>query len=132
MRERRFASRLGFHGAAATTTSTRPSVVTVRRPKPRNRQSFFTRASFSRSRPRLEAATASQISSQAHVPINGLKHQFEGEALLHLADHDQFGRVFGKGHEIASAHLAFDLQAELLKVALYGWIEVGFQGGLAC
>jgi hypothetical protein len=132
MRERRFALRLGFHGAGAATTSTRPSVVTVRRPKPRNRQSFFTRASFSRPRPRLEAATGEPDLVAGACGINGLKQQFEGEALLHLADHDQFGRAFGKGDEIASAHLALDLQAELLEVALYGWIEVGFQGGLAC
>jgi hypothetical protein len=61
-------------------------------------------------------------------PINGLKHQFEREALLHLANHDQFGRAIGKGDEIAAAHLALDLQAEFLEIELYRWIEVGFQG----
>jgi hypothetical protein len=60
--------------------------------------------------------------------INGLKHQFEREALLHLADHDEFRRAIGKGDEIAAAYLALDLQAEPLQMALDGWIEVSFQG----
>jgi hypothetical protein len=47
--------------------------------------------------------------------------------LLHLADHDELGCTLGKGDEIAAAHLALDLQAEPLQVALYRWIEVGFQ-----
>ena len=58
-----------------------------------------------------------------------VKHQFEREALLHLADDDEFGRAIGKGDEIAAAHLALDLQAEPLQMALDRWIEVGFQGG---
>src|ERR1700722_14591464 len=128
MRERRLTSCLGFHGAGAANTSTRPSVVTVRRPKLKNRQSFFTRASFSRPRPRLEAATASQISSQADVRSTAWKHQFKGEALLHLADYDQFGRAFGKGDEVAAAHLALDLQPEPLQMNFYWSIEIGFQG----
>ena len=128
MRERRLASRRGVHGAGAATTSTRPSVVTVRRPKPKNRQSFFTRASFSRPRPRLEPATASQIVVlQADVRSMAWKHQFKGEALLHLADHDQFGRAFGKGDEVATAHLPLDLQAEPLQMNFYWSIEIGFQ-----
>src|SRR5271166_4350800 len=49
--------------------------------------------------------------------INRLKHQFEREALLQLADHDEFGRAIGKGDEIAAAHLALDLQAEPLQIA---------------
>ena len=60
--------------------------------------------------------------------IDGLKHQFEREALLHLADHDEFGGAIGKGDEIAAAHLALDLQAEPLQMALYRPIEIGFQG----
>ena len=43
--------------------------------------------------------------------INGLKDQFEREALLHLADHDEFGWALRKGDEIAAAHLTLDLQA---------------------
>jgi hypothetical protein len=132
MRERRFPSCLGFHGAGAATTSTRPSVVTVRRPKPKKSTKLF--------HPGVVLPPASPLGGGDGEPdlvagacaINGLKHQFEREALFHLADHDQFGRAFGKGDEIASAHLALDLQAELLEVALYGRIEVGFQGGLAC
>jgi hypothetical protein len=99
MRERRFASRLGFHGAGSVTTSTLPSALTVRRPKPRKRQSFF----------------------------NGLKHEFQREASLHLADHDDFGRGVGKGDEIAAAHLPLDLEPEPLEVGFYRSIEVGFQ-----
>ena len=128
MRERRLASRLGFHGAGSTTTSTRPSTVTVRRPKPRNRQSFFTRASFSRPRPRLEARDGEPDLVADGCAINGLEHQFEREALLHFADHDEFGWAIGKGDEIAPTHLALDLQAEPLQMALYRRIEVGFQG----
>jgi hypothetical protein len=60
--------------------------------------------------------------------INGLKHQFKGEALLHLADDDQFGRVFGKGDEVAAPHLTLDLQAEPLQMNFDWSIEVGFQG----
>jgi hypothetical protein len=60
--------------------------------------------------------------------INGLKHEFEREALLHLTDHDEFRRAIGKGDEIAAAHLALDLQAQPLQMALYRWVEVGFQG----
>jgi hypothetical protein len=60
--------------------------------------------------------------------INGLKHQFEGEALLHLADHHQFGRALGKGDEVAAAHLTLDLQAERFQMNFYWSIEVGFQG----
>src|SRR5271166_6551782 len=108
MRERRLASRLGFHGAGSATTLTRPSAATARRPKPRNRQSFFTRASFSR----LGGADGEPDLVAGGCAINRLKHQFEREALLQLADHDEFGRAIGKGDEIAAAHLALDLQAE--------------------
>src|SRR5277367_1000266 len=59
--------------------------------------------------------------------INGLKDQFQCEALLHLADHDEFGQAVGKGHEIAAANLALDLQAEPLQMELDGRIKVSFQ-----
>ena len=57
-----------------------------------------------------------------------VKHQFEREALLHLADDDEFGRAIGKGDEIAAAHLALDLQTEPLQMALDRSIEVSLQG----
>jgi hypothetical protein len=61
--------------------------------------------------------------------INGLKDQFEREALLHLADHDDFGQAIGKGYEIAAAHLSLHLQAEPLQMELDGPVKVSFQGG---
>ena len=63
--ERRFASRRGRQGTGSTNTSTLPELNTVRRPSPSNRHSFFTLGSDSRPRPRAEARTASQTSSQA-------------------------------------------------------------------
>jgi hypothetical protein len=60
--------------------------------------------------------------------INGLKHQFECEALLHFTDHHEFGCGIGKGDQIAPAHLTFHLQAESLQMDFYRAIEVGFQG----
>jgi hypothetical protein len=61
--------------------------------------------------------------------INGLKDQFQCEALLHLADHDEFGQAVGKGHKIAAAHLSLYLQAEPLQMELNGRVEVSFQRG---
>ena len=63
----------------------------ARRPKPRKRQSFFTRASFSRPRSLFGGADGEPDLVADGCAINGLKHQFEREALLHLADHDEFG-----------------------------------------
>jgi hypothetical protein len=60
--------------------------------------------------------------------INGLKDQFQREALLHLADHDDFGQAIGKRHEIAAAYLPLYLQAEPLQMELDGRIKVSFQG----
>ena len=59
--------------------------------------------------------------------INGLKDQFQCEALLHLADYDDFGQAIGKGHEIAAAHLSLYLQAEPLQMELDGRVKVSFQ-----
>ena len=128
MRERRLASRLGFHGAGAATTSTRPSALTVRRPKPRKSTELFHAGVVLPAAPPLGGADGEPDLVAGGCAINGLKHQFEREALLHLADHDQFGRAFGKGDEIAAAHLALDLQAEPLQMDFYRSIEVGFQG----
>ena len=92
MRERRLASRLGFHGAGSATTSTWPSRVTVRRPKPRNRQSFFTRASFlSPASPPLGGGDSEPDLVAGGCSIKPLKNRFEREALLHLDDYNQFG-----------------------------------------
>ena len=60
--------------------------------------------------------------------VNGLKHKFEREGLLHFADYDEFGRGVGKCDKVAAAHLTLDLQAEPLQMNFYRSVEVGFQG----
>ncbi len=65
--DRRLALLRGRHGAGSTNNSTLLELVTANRPKPRKRQSFFTRGSASRPRPRLDARTASQTSSHTAV-----------------------------------------------------------------
>jgi hypothetical protein len=128
MRERRLASRLGFHGTGSATTSTRPSAVTVRQAKAEESTELLHTRVVLPATPPLGGTDSEPDLVAGGCAINGLKHQFEREALLHLADHDEFGRAIGKGDEIASAHLALDLQAEPLQMALDRWIEVGFQG----
>ena len=55
------------------------------------------------------------------------KDQFQCEALLHLADYDDFGQAIGNGHEIAAAHLSLYHQAEPLQMELDGQVKVSFQ-----
>ena len=67
--------------------------------------------SASRPRPRLEALTASQTSSQTAVRSTACEHEFESEAHFQFADHDGCGLAFVEGDDIAAANLAFDLEA---------------------
>lgn len=86
----------------------------MRRPKPRKRQSFFTRPSFSRPRPRFDASDL----DAGRGAIDRLKHQLERDAPLHFADDDEFWNPIRQADEIAAAHLAFDLQTESFEMTL--------------
>ena len=91
MRERRLASRLGFHGEGSTTTSTRPFGGDGEKAEAQKSAELLY--------PRVVLPTATPPGGADREPnfvaggraINGLKHQFEREGLFHLADHDEFG-----------------------------------------
>ena len=89
MRERRLASRLGFRGAGSATTSA------VGGDGEKAEAQELTELLHARvvlpATPPLGGADGEPDLVAGGGAINGLKHQFEREALLHLADHDEFG-----------------------------------------
>jgi hypothetical protein len=59
--------------------------------------------------------------------VNALKDELKVKAKLEFAnDHDGRGPALQRDH-IATANLAFNLESEALKVALYGRVERGFR-----
>ena len=62
--------------------------------------------------------------------IDGLQDQIEGESELQLADDDRGGLMAVQRHQIAAAHLALDLEAQVFEEALDRQIEARFQGAL--
>ena len=91
MRERRLASRLGFHGAGSAKTSTRPSVLTLNRPKTQETAELLHACVVFTATPAFGGADRKPDLVACGRSIDGLKHKFEGEAPLHLADDDEFG-----------------------------------------
>ena len=91
MRERRLASRLGFRGAGSATTST-PAVGGdgEKAEAQESAELLHTRVVLPATPPLGGADCEPDLVADGSA-VNGLKHQFEREALLHLADHDEFG-----------------------------------------
>ena len=97
------------------------------RPRPSRRQSFFTLGSDSRPRPRNDARTASQTSSQAAERSTACRTNSSVKLELQFANDQRDRRAAIHRHDIAAAHLTLDLEAQPFEEALYRRIKARLQ-----
>ena len=60
--------------------------------------------------------------------VHGLQDELERDTELQLADDHRGGLLAVERYEVAAAHLALDLEAQLFEEALDGQVEARFQG----
>ena len=128
--ERRLASRRGRQGTGSTSTSTLPADKTLSRPRPSSRHSLRTLRIVLAASAAPRGADGEPDLVASGRPIDGLQHQIESEGELQLADDDRGGLLAVQRYQIAAAHLALDLEAQLFEEALDRQIEARFQGAL--
>lgn len=130
MQDRRLASRRGRHGTGPTSTSTLPLG------RHADEAEAEQAAELAHARIVLATATATASRGTHRKPdlvtrsgaVHGLQDEIEGEGQFQLPDHDGGGLLAVERDQVAAAHFAFDLEAELLEEALDRRIKGRFQG----